>query len=108
MLTGILPIGTVVLLKNSTKRLMIIGFWQKNISAENEEQIWEYAGCLYPEGYLGPDKTYLFNGEQIERIYAIGYQDEEQFAFKVKLDAIGDELRGVAPTEEEADETPEA
>lgn len=30
MLQGILPIGTVVLLKNATKRLMIIGVCQKN------------------------------------------------------------------------------
>ena len=93
MFTGLLPIGSVVLLKDSTKKVMITGFCQKEINEGNEETIWDYAGCLYPEGYLGPNQVYLFNGEQIERIFAVGYQDEEQFAFKVKTDAVLEELR---------------
>lgn len=93
MFTGLLPIGSVVLLKNSTKKVMIIGFCQKEINNNNEERIWDYAGCLYPEGYLGPNQTYLFNGDQIERIFAVGYQDEEQFEFKVKVDAVLEEIR---------------
>ena len=53
---GLLPIGTVVLLKNSEKRLMIAGVCQKEVG--EKETIWDYAGCLYPEGYLGADKVY--------------------------------------------------
>jgi len=87
MLNGLLPIGSVVLLKNSSKRVMVIGVCQKQSSAE-ELVVWDYAGCLYPEGYISPDKTYMFNNEQIEKIYALGYQDEEQFTFKVKADAV--------------------
>ena len=90
---GLLPIGSVVLLKESNKRLMIIGVCQQEQSAENDLRIWDYVGSLYPEGYLGPDKTYLFNGNQIERIFALGYQDQEQFAFKIKADAALDKLR---------------
>lgn len=84
MIEGLLPVGSVVLLKNSTKRVMIIGVCQ--LAAADPSKVWDYVGCPFPEGYLGPDKTYLFNREQIERIYAVGYQDEEQFAFKVKAD----------------------
>lgn len=91
MFSGLLPIGTVVLLKDSTKRIMIIGELQKQ-KIDDQEKIWDYAGCLYPEGYMGPDKTFLFNSDQIDRIYAIGYQDEEQFEFKVKIDALRKEL----------------
>ncbi|MEE0863270.1 MAG: DUF4176 domain-containing protein [Lachnospiraceae bacterium] len=91
MLKGLLPVGTVVLLKNSEKRVMIIGVLQKQLK-EGEEVIWDYAGCLYPEGYLGPDKTYLFNESQIEKIFALGYQDDEQFEFKEKIDEIRNEL----------------
>ena len=93
MFTGLLPIGSVVLLKDSTKKVMITGFCQKEITEEAEEKIWDYAGCLYPEGYLGPNQVYLFNGDQIERIFAVGYQDEEQFEFKVKADTVLEELR---------------
>lgn len=87
MFNGFLPIGTVVLLKESTKRVMIIGVLQKQ-NVEDKEVLWEYSGVLYPEGYIGPDKTFLFNVDQIEKIYAIGYQDEEQFEFKTKIDQI--------------------
>ena len=65
MLEGVLPIGTVVLLKDSQKRLMVIGICQKEVG--QKEVIWDYAGCLYPEGYLGGDKVYLFNNDQIEK-----------------------------------------
>ena len=94
MFTGLIPIGSVVLLKNSTKRVMVIGFCQAEQSDTGEKpKTWDYAGCLYPEGYISADKTFLFNGDQIEKIFAIGYQDEEQFAFKVQADAALEELR---------------
>ena len=85
MFEGLLPIGTVVLLKNSKKRVMIIGVLQKQIK-EGAEVIWDYSACFYPEGFMGPDKTFLFNADQIEKVFAVGYQDQEQFAFKEKID----------------------
>ncbi len=91
MLEGLLPVGTVALLKNSTKKVMIIGVCQ--LAASDPSKVWDYVGCPFPEGFLGPDKTYLFNNEQIERIFAVGYQDEEQFAFKVKADAALADIR---------------
>lgn len=91
MFESLLPIGTVVLLKNSKKRIMIIGVLQKQIK-EGEEIIWDYSGCFYPEGYMGPDKTFLFNSDQIETVYAVGYQDQEQFAFKEQIDKLRSDL----------------
>ncbi len=85
MFEGLLPIGSVVLLKDSKKRIMIVGVLQKQIK-EGKEIIWDYSACFYPEGYMGPDKTFLFNAEQIEKVFAIGYQDVEQFEFKQKID----------------------
>jgi hypothetical protein len=79
---------------------MIIGFCQIEASEDGSDRIWDYAGCLYPEGYIGPDKTFLFDGEQIDKIFAVGYQDEEQFAFKVQADAALTQLRqGAAQSE---------
>ncbi len=91
MFTGVLPIGSVVLLKDSTKKLMIIGFAQ--VSASNPERVYDYVGCVFPEGFLGPDKTYLFDSHQIEKIFAVGYQDEEQMTFKTKIDAALNNIR---------------
>lgn len=101
MFAGILPIGTVVLLKESTKRVMIIGVLQKSIDEEDgKEVLWDYSGVFYPEGYMGPDKTFLFNQSQIEKVYAVGYQDEEQFAFKEKIDQVRADIMASAQTEE--------
>ena len=91
MFTGVLPIGSVVLLKNSSKKLMIMGFAQ--VAADNPEKVYDYVGCVFPEGFLGPEQTFLFDSHQIEKIYAVGYQDEEQMAFKTRVDAALMELR---------------
>jgi len=82
MITGFLPIGSVVLLKDSKRRLMINGYLQKS----NETgKVWDYCGILYPEGYLNADNLFLFNNDQIDQIYALGYQDAEQFAMLERL-----------------------
>ena len=93
MFKGLLPIGSVVLLNDSTKRVMVMGFCQTEASDSNGEKIWDYTGCLYPEGYLNPNEMYLFNGEQIDKIFAFGYQDDEQFGFKERADAVHLELK---------------
>ena len=101
MLDGILPIGTVVLLKESTKRVMIIGVLQKSIEEEDGKQVlYDYSAVFYPEGYVGPDKTFLFNNSQIDKVFAIGYQDEEQFAFKEKIDQVYLDLMAGAEQED--------
>lgn len=91
MFTGVLPIGSVVLLKNSTKKLMIIGFAQ--VSASNPDKVYDYVGCIFPEGFIGPDQTFLFDSHQIEKIFAVGYQDEEQMNFKTRVDEALSEIR---------------
>ena len=91
-INGLLPIGSVVLLKDSTKRVMIIGVAQV-LESSGEKVIYDYAGCLYPEGYMSADKNYLFNTDQIEKLYAIGYQDDEQLAFKERADALMNDIR---------------
>jgi len=91
MFTGLLPIGSVVLIGNSTKKVMIVGVCQKGGS--DEMKLWDYAGVIFPEGYLDPNKLFLFNNDQVTRIFALGYQDAEQIEFKKKADAMMKELR---------------
>lgn len=91
MMKGLLPIGSVVLLNGSQKKVMIAGVCQK--SAANPEKIWDYTGVLYPEGYISGDKMFMFDNDQIERVYALGYQDEEQIEFKKKADLAIENIR---------------
>ena len=91
MIDGLLPIGSVVLLTGSTKKVMIIGVCQKG--ASDPQKIWDYTGVVFPEGFISPDKMFMFNNEQIAQIFALGYQDGEQLAFKQKADEAITRLR---------------
>ncbi|MEW6573240.1 MAG: DUF4176 domain-containing protein [Bacillota bacterium] len=79
----LLPIGSVVLLKQGKKRLMVYGRLQLQIGTE---KVWDYVGCYYPEGNIDPNSAFLFDHEQIERIFFIGFQDPEEFEFKKYLE----------------------
>jgi len=78
-----LPIGSIVLLKGATKRLMITGFCV--VPDEDKNKIFDYSGCLYPEGIISNEQTALFNHDQIDKVFSIGYSDEEEIRFKAKL-----------------------
>lgn len=79
----VLPIGTVVLLKNADKRLMIIGYQRKLLS--EPDSIFDYCGCTYPEGFMSANETAVFNHDQIDRIIAVGLQNPQQIKFAEKL-----------------------
>ena len=81
-----LPIGTIVLLKGGKKRAMITGFC--SIAQENQEKVYDYSGCVYPEGYLSSNQVCLFDHDQIEKIFFVGYEDDEEKIFKDKLNKI--------------------
>lgn len=76
------PIGSVVILKDATKRVMIYGRRQFDKKQEKE---FDYIGCLYPEGYLGTGDVILFNHEDIQMVYFLGFQDIEEFHYKTLL-----------------------
>ena len=82
-----LPIGTVVLLKGATKRVMITGFC--SVEESNPEKVWDYSGCMYPEGFLSSSQTCLFDHKQIEKIYHLGLaEDDEEKEFKKNLKKV--------------------
>lgn len=78
-----LPIGSIVLLKGGTKKVMICGRIQEHIE---QHKIYDYCACLYPEGILDPEQMYLFQDEDIDKVFFIGMQDEEEFAFRELLE----------------------
>ena len=77
-----LPIGSVVLLKNAKKRLMITGFC---VIPNDSEEEYDYSGCLYPEGIISSDEVAVFNHNQIEKVFSAGFSDNEEKEFKEKL-----------------------
>lgn len=75
-----LPIGSVVTLKGKEKKVMIIGRYQIA-----NDQSYDYSGCLFPEGYLGKDNVYVFNNSDVDTVYFMGMQNEEEFSFRKAL-----------------------
>ncbi|MBP3646285.1 MAG: DUF4176 domain-containing protein [Clostridia bacterium] len=89
---GLLPVGSVVMLKEGTHRVMIIGYCQKMVA--EPQKLYDYVGCLFPEGYLSADKNYLFNRDQIDQVFHFGYQTEGQMALVEKVEEAIVQLRG--------------
>lgn len=80
----LLPIGSVVLLKDGKKRVMIFGIRQSD--AQNPEKEYDYVSVIYPEGNLGAQYQFMFNHEDIVRVDFRGFEDEERDAFLDQLD----------------------
>lgn len=87
-----LPLGSVVILKGAKKRIMITGYCPINKSDDANNKVFDYSGCLYPEGFIASDKILMFDHSQIERIFCIGYSDEEQKQFATNLKKLIEEM----------------
>lgn len=92
-----LPVGSVVMLKGGSKRVMIAGYLA--IDNNDESKVYDYSGCLYPEGFLSSNETLLFDHEQIDKVYFEGLKDEEQELFMKQLNEIVKGLKEVSKEE---------
>lgn len=88
MIKDLLPIGSVVMLKNAKKPLMIFGI--KQLATEKPDEEFDYIGVLYPEGNMGTQFQYLFNHADIEKVFFTGYETEERKQFLEELSHIYD------------------
>ena len=82
MYQDLLPVGSVVLLKNGEKRLMVCG---RVVAGGEEDEIYDYVGCFFPEGVISSSELFFFNHEDVESIFFIGLQDEEEIAFRTEV-----------------------
>ena len=64
----LLPIGSVVLLKEATKSLMIIGIMQM----DEDGGRYDYIACPFPEGYINAETFFLFDHEDIQDVRFVG------------------------------------
>lgn len=78
-----LPVGSVVTLKEGTKKLMVFGIIQSIQDSEGKE--YDYIGVPYPEGNIGQEYQYLFDHSDIETIHFRGFEDVERQEFIFNL-----------------------
>ena len=76
----LLPVGSVVLLKEAEKELMIIG-----ILPVNKEKRYDYLAVVYPEGYINDKYIFLFDHDDIKEIKYLGYMSSAYQIFKSGL-----------------------
>lgn len=78
MINKDLPIGTVVLLRGGLKKVMITGY--SSVSREDSEKVYDYNGCIFPEGFM--ENVYvLFDASQIEEVFYEGLRNEEHDSY---------------------------
>ncbi len=71
-----LPLGSIVLLNGSVKKLMILARGAI-ANMKGEQRFFDYGACTYPEGVIGDTMLY-FNGKDIVKVISRGYSDEEE------------------------------
>ena len=95
---GILPLGSVVLLRGATQKLLIIA---RAINVRNGDKtfFFDYGGVPYPEGLTG-DRMAYFNAPEVNRVVFEGYHDLDddnmQDAIHAYLQANPNLVRGSA------------
>lgn len=87
---NLLPIGSIIKLHDIQKKVMIYGRFQKQ---EGDPKIWDYLGCMYPEGHIKPENSFLFDHPKIENICYMGFQDAEETEF---LNYVEKELKKIS------------
>ena len=70
-----LPLGSIVVIHGAIKKTMVIA---RGLAAEinGETSVFDYAGCLYPEGIIG-DQIMYFNHQDIAKVVFSGFSDED-------------------------------
>ncbi len=73
-----LPLGTVVVLNGSIKKVMIAqrAVYVPANEDETDVKYFEYGAVLYPEGLVDGQLVY-FNSEDVYKVIAVGYTDAD-------------------------------
>lgn len=86
-----LPIGSVVLLKEATKKVMITGY--ASVSPDTGDKVYDYSGCMFPEGFVDYDEVFVFDNDQIQEVCQTGYTDDECMEFMQRLETELNKLK---------------
>lgn len=76
----LLPVGSVVRLREAKKCLMIFGICQTH-----KDITYDYIGVLWPEGSMGNETHILFAHDDIEEVVFVGHDSGERQTFIDRL-----------------------
>lgn len=98
--TGWLPIGSVVHLREEDMLVFVAGAMQQDA---DEGTLWDYFGYPYPAGNTGTEAGVLFNRDSYDSVLYLGYQDADGLRFEEMLESQQerfDEARAAASGED--------
>ena len=82
MYKDLLPIGSIVQLRDMERRVMICG---RVVCRSGEDKIYDYIACVYPEGIMGGEELTFFDRDAIEGVFFIGSQDQDELTFRQEV-----------------------
>lgn len=87
----LLPIGSVVLVKGSIKKLVIVA---RGLAAKENEglKIYDYGAVTYPEGLVG-ENLLNFDADSIEEVIYEGYSDKDEERMEANIESWLEETR---------------
>lgn len=90
VIENVLPIGTVVELKDIDAKVYIAGYCSQNNS--RKDYVYDYSGFIFPLGYINEKAIISFDSVQIKNVVSYGYNDGEFLDFKERLEKIISEI----------------
>ncbi len=102
----LLPIGTVVKLKKEDKKIVVMGVMQ-NMRDGVKSKLYDYMGLPYPEGFINNESRVVFDQEDLDKIYFLGFSDIERQQFLTNISIMLEKLvqSHNKPKEEETNES---
>lgn len=88
-----LPIGSVVILKNGQKKLMILSYLIFPSGSDEKKEMYDYGACTFPEGVVDSKVGIGFNHEDIKEVVHLGLEDDEYKDLNKLLAAHADEVK---------------
>lgn len=86
-----MKLASVILVKESSKKFMIIGR-AVNLKTEKGLEYYDYELCTYPESIMGEDVAFVKH-KDVEKVIFEGYEDEEGEEFVNKLLPLVEQYR---------------
>ncbi len=78
-----LSIGSVVMIHQSDRRLMIIG---RNQQDKKTGELFDYIACYFPEGIQNSSQVLHFNRSDIEVVFSLGYLNQDEILLRKELE----------------------
>ena len=90
-----LPIGTVVLLKNGSKKVMILSYLIFPTGNAEKQEMYDYGGCTFPEGVIDSKIGIGFNHDQIQEVVHMGLEDDEYKEFSGTIKQYAEDFKKI-------------